>query len=65
MNRLEAEVVDVCKQGFAELQQVETLSIKSIESWATPKSFSHFVENCLFTSVFLLFTLLVIMIPIS
>lgn len=51
MNRLEAQIVDVCKQGFTELQSGTKLTFNGIDSWATPHPIDKFMTNFMFTSV--------------
>eukprot|EP00038_Savillea_parva_P022608 m.38083 g.38083 ORF g.38083 m.38083 type:complete len:2096 (+) comp5614_c0_seq1:192-6479(+) len=49
INLLEKEVVDVCKQGFAELQGDSTLSMEQIQSWAKPRSLEAYMLRVCYT----------------
>eukprot|EP00040_Diaphanoeca_grandis_P021904 m.117124 g.117124 ORF g.117124 m.117124 type:complete len:2112 (-) comp28558_c0_seq1:102-6437(-) len=51
MNKLESQIVEVCKQGFTELQAGAQLQFRAIDMWATPHSCGQFLRNVLFTSV--------------
>ena len=50
MNRLEAQIVDVCKQGFTELQSGSKLTVQGIDSWATLRPVDAFLGRVMFTS---------------
>lgn len=49
IHKLEFQIVDVCKQGFSELQSDRTLSFRSIDQWAKPRSFQDFMHKVCFT----------------
>eukprot|EP00041_Stephanoeca_diplocostata_P035003 m.1216799 g.1216799 ORF g.1216799 m.1216799 type:complete len:2198 (+) comp24615_c0_seq1:290-6883(+) len=50
IHKLEFQIVDVCKQGFSELQSDRTLSFRSIDQWAKPRPFQDFMHKVCFTS---------------
>ena len=49
MNLLESQVVEVCKQGFAELQQRKKLSVESADTLLLQRSYNDFIQRALFT----------------
>lgn len=49
MNLLESQVVEVCKQGFAELQAVRKVKVSETDTLLLQRSYNDFIERTLFT----------------